>query len=93
MKAVTRSSTKASLCGYDVLEEPRSGAVWDGVSSIAAEGSASGAAGHAASAAEVLYDAGDESLPTKSLSKMLSKTLGRKEARKIYRNRAEAVGG
>ena len=69
------------------------GAAWDGVAAVLYDGRSSGGRSGAAampSAAEVLLDAGDE-LPTKALLKHIEKAMGRKEASKARRNRAEAL--
>ena len=70
-------------------------AVWDGVVAIKAEqrsGQAGGREKGMDSAAEVLRrESGGSQLPTKKLLKLLSQALGKKEAGKIARNRAEAV--
>ena len=74
-------------------------AVWDSVGAISSEVATSSsrskkgrASDEPLSGAEVLREAGEEELPTRSLLKLLTKALGRKEANKIARNRAEAVG-
>ena len=73
-------------------------AVWDGVLAIKAEqrGGESRGSDGTCSAAELLQrDEGEgepgSRLPTKRLLKLLSQALGKKEAGKIARNRAEAV--
>ena len=70
-------------------------AVWDGVVAIKAEqrsGQAGGREKGMDSAAEGLRrESGGSQLPTKKLLKLLSQALGKKEAGKIARNRAEAV--
>lgn len=81
--------------GEEKLEDEAEifGAVWDGVAAVMDERGGGRGDKSAPAAAELLrdYSREESSLPTKQLLKLVSRALGKKEANKIARNRAESV--